>query len=122
MTTTLANRPRNSNYSPGLNTRSGELGNVCALSEELRNELDRKRSGPLLIFATVDDWIVSGDLRNRSPIVIRLSFASKVTGQVRYGLAARCAAVAMPRREVSSYILGYALNAPNLRGQTTTGA
>jgi hypothetical protein len=38
---------------------SGDLGNVCALSGELRNELDLKRTGPLLIFATVNDWIVS---------------------------------------------------------------
>lgn len=38
---------------------SGDLGNLCALSGELRNELDLKRTGPLLISATVNDWIVS---------------------------------------------------------------
>lgn len=45
---------------------SGDLGNVCALSGELRNEPDLKRTGPLLIFATVNARIVSGDLRNRT--------------------------------------------------------
>jgi hypothetical protein len=38
---------------------SGTLGNVCALSGELRNELYLKRPRPLLVFATVNDWIVS---------------------------------------------------------------
>ena len=34
---------------------SGDLGNVYALSGELRNELDLKRTGPLLISATVNE-------------------------------------------------------------------
>lgn len=38
---------------------SGHLGDVYTLSGELRNELDLKRTGPLQIFATVNDWIVS---------------------------------------------------------------
>jgi len=37
----------------------GDLGNVYALSGELRNDLDLKQTGSLLIFATVNDWIVS---------------------------------------------------------------
>ena len=43
---------------------SGDLGNVCVLSRELRNERDLKRTRPLLIFATVNERIVSGDLGN----------------------------------------------------------
>ena len=35
------------------------LGNMCALSGELRNELDLKRTDPLLMFATVNPRIVS---------------------------------------------------------------
>ena len=42
-----------------LSPMSGDLGNVYALSGELRNELDLKRTGPLLVFATVNEWIVS---------------------------------------------------------------
>jgi hypothetical protein len=32
---------------------------MYVLSGELRNELDLKRTGPPLVFATVNDWIVS---------------------------------------------------------------
>jgi hypothetical protein len=45
---------------------SGDLGNVYALSGELRNELYLKWKEPLLIFATVNERIASGDLRNRT--------------------------------------------------------
>ena len=38
---------------------SGDLGNVYALSGDLRNELDLKQTGSFLEFATVNDWIVS---------------------------------------------------------------
>jgi hypothetical protein len=47
-------------------TMSGDLGNVYALSGELRNELDLKRTLPLPIFATVNARVLSGDLRNRT--------------------------------------------------------
>jgi hypothetical protein len=45
---TLANKPVTQTVLPVLNTMSGDLGNVCALSGELRNELDLKQTGQLL--------------------------------------------------------------------------
>ena len=39
------------------------------------------------------------------------SFASKVMGHLRFGLAAGCAAAAMPRRRCAFPLLGYALGA-----------
>ena len=47
------------NSASGLNTMSGDLGNVYALSGDLRNELDLKQTGSPLKSATVNDWIVS---------------------------------------------------------------
>jgi len=38
---------------------SGDLGNVSASSGELRDELNVKRPKPLLVFATVNERIVS---------------------------------------------------------------
>src|SRR5260370_33493782 len=63
----LGNRDRNPNHTTGLNIMSGDLGNMCALSGKLRDELELKRTGPLLIFATVNKRSVSGDLGNRTP-------------------------------------------------------
>lgn len=49
---------------------SEDLGNVYAVSGELRNEVGLKRRGPLLILAAVSKRIMSGVLRNRSPVPV----------------------------------------------------
>ena len=45
------------------------------------------------------------------PIERNGGFASKVMSHARFGFAAGCEAVAMPRRRQGFYILGYALGA-----------
>src|SRR5882724_5175332 len=43
------------------NPRSRDLGDMCALSGELRNELDLKLTGPPQIFAQFKKGLLSGD-------------------------------------------------------------